>query len=613
MEIKVYEWLNQNIEKYICLDDAAVSKKEAFTNLFSSEHTLDEERAKETYEEFVENFYNNIIGYKNGFANKSIVAEDLDCYFINTSDGMVPIGYYRETRPVEAAMLMQKYIEICEGCMPTDKNKMVSDWQTELDSISSDFQEKKEKKHSSVGKCIASLSLGVVGFILSLVSFFMAGGFSVLSQTPNKETVEYIRNTMPCLARAGASDITTFAWWMLILAVVLLGASVFLAWELKLAKEKKLTDDLLNNSHFSVEKIEKGIQDDLENRLEEIRVAARQGKELKVEKNQNANEIDNFKKKIKISRKYVNRRHFYSHISILISLIIFVLAMPVCFTNIIPNMLDEQSYQQAITMMSNKQYEDAISKFEAIDFYKDSKDKIVECKYGQATTLLEENEPQKAKTIFKQLKDYRDSSDLVIECDYKTALNYKTDGELLKAYNEFTKLSDYKDSEEQLDKLKSPLYKKGVELYQSDDYSEAKQYFEKSVDYDREEDYLKLIDAHQGNLDNIKELYYLIDFEDTKEILLDDDNIFDFLMGSWSDAYGDHSLKYERRSATSTHCTHDLPSSSYGDYYKLEDGCHYKGSDSTSWNKQWSFEIIDVNTIEVYCYQNYSTYTLYRN
>jgi len=287
--------------------------------------------------------------------------------------------------------------------------------------------------------------------------------------------------------------------------------------------------------------------------------------------------------------------------------------MPVCFTNIIPNMLDEQSYQQAITMMSNKQYEDAISKFEAIDFYKDSKDKIVECKYGQATTLLEENEPQKAKTIFKQLKDYRDSSDLVIECDYKTALNYKTDGELLKAYNEFTKLSDYKDSEEQLDKLKSPLYKKGVELYQSDDYSEAKQYFEKSVDYDREEDYLKLIDAHQGNLDNIKELYYLIDFEDTKEILLDDDNIFDFLMGSWSDAYGDHSLKYERRSATSTHCTYDLPSSSYGDYYKLEDGCHYKGSDSTSWNKQWSFEIIDVNTIEVYCYQNYSTYTLYRN
>lgn len=609
MEIKVYEWLNQNIEKYICLDDAAISKKEAFTNLFSSEHTLDEGRAKETYEDIVENFYNNIIGYKNGFANKSIVAEDLDCYFINTSDGMVPIGYYRETRPVEAAMLMQKYIEICEGCIPTDKNKMVSDWQTELDSISSDFQEKKEKKHSSVGKCIASLSLGVVGFILSLVSFFMAGGFSVLSQSPNKETVEYIRNTMPCLARAGASDITTFAWWMLILAVVLLGASVFLAWELKLAKEKKLTDDLLNNSHFSVEKIEKGIQDDIENRLEEIRVAARQGKELKVEKNQNANEIDNFKKKIKISRKYVNRRHFYSHISILISLIIFVLAMPVCFTNIIPNMLDEQSYQQAITMMSNKQYEDAISKFEAIDFYKDSKDKIVECKYGQATYLLENNEAQKAKSIFKQLDDYKDSKDMVIECDYKIAIKSKSDGELLKAYNQFVALNDYKDSKEQLEKLKSPMYKKGVELYRSDDYSEAKQYFEKSVDHDREEDYLKLIDAHQGNLSDITELYHLVDFEDTKEILLDDDNIFDFLLGYWTGAGGKY-LRYYRTSG-GTRTEYNLPYTD-GQFYKLEDGCHYHGSDSTSWKKQWSFKIINANTIEVLCSKDYNTYTLYR-
>ena len=73
------------------------------------------------------------------------------------------------------------------------------------------------------------------------------------------------------------------------------------------------------------------------------------------------------------------------------------------------------------------------------------------------------------------------------------------------------------------------MYKKGVELYRSDDYSEAKQYSEKSVDYDREEDYLKLIDAHQGNLSDITELYHLVDFEDTNEILLDDDNIFEFL------------------------------------------------------------------------------------
>ena len=611
MEKKVFEWLNNNIDKYICLDDATKAKKEAFSSLFSSERTLDEDVVEAAYKDFVEDFYNNIIGYKNGFANKSIVAEDLDCYLINTSDGMVPIGCYREARPVETSMLMQKYIEICEGCIPTDKNKLVSDWQAELDSISSDYQEKKTKKHSSAGKCIASLVCGIVGIILSIVAFFMSGGFSVLSQTPNKETMEYIRNTMPCLASAGATDITAFAWWMLIFAVALMGISLFLVWELKLAKEKQLTDDLLNNSHLIVERIEKGIQDDIENRVEEIRVAARQGRELKVEKNQNASEIEGFKKKIKISSKYVNRRHFYSHVAILVSLIVFIAVMPICFTKIIPNMLDEQSYQQAITMMGNKQYEDAISKFEAIDFYKDSKDKIAECKYGAATTLLENDEAQKAKSIFKQLNDYKDSKDKVIECDYKIALKNKSEGELLKSYNQFVALGDYKDSKDQLEKLKSPMYKKGVELYRADDYSDARQYFDKTKDYDREEDYLKLIEAHQGTLSQVSELYNLVDFEDTKEILLDDDHIYDFLMGNWGGSNGKY-LRYRKTSAYNTNCEYNIPWTE-GKYFKLENGAHYNGSNDTSWKKQWSFTIVDANTIEVYCSKDYSTYTLYRN
>lgn len=257
-------------------------------------------------------------------------------------------------------------------------------------------------------------------------------------------------------------------------------------------------------------------------------------------------------------------------------------------------------------MMNNKQYEEAISKFEAIDFYKDSSDKITECKYGQATSLLENDEAQKAKTIFKQLNDYRDSKGKVTECDYKIALKNKSDGELLKSYNQFVALGDYKDSKEQLEKLKSPMYKKGVELYKSEDYTEAKQYFEKTVDYDREDDYFKLIDAHQGNLTHISEIYYLTDFEDTKEILLNDENIYVFLRGHWTGSNGKY-LTYDGRSS------YNIPWSYDGEYYKLEDGAHYNGSDDTSWRKQWSFTIVDANTIEVYCTKDYSTYTLYRN
>lgn len=612
MEIKVYDWLNMNIEKYICLDDEANAIKNAFSNLFSTECALDNERAKSIYNDFIANFYNNIIGYKNGFANRSIVAEDLDCYFINTSDGMVPIGYYRETRPVETTMLMQKYIEICEGGIPLEKNKIVTDWQAKLDLISSKYQEKKDKKHSSVFKCVVSLSLGIIGSILSVVSFFMAGGFFALSQSINKASVDNIRNRMPCLARAGVPEIVVFAWWMLIISIMLIGTSVFVAWELKLAKEKKLTDDLLKNPYLTVEKIETGIHDDLKNNLEEIHFAARQGKNLKVSKNQNATEITGFNEKIAISSKYVNRRNIHSNVVVLILLIIFVCAMPLCFTNVIPSMLDEKSYQQALSMMNNGEYTEAIAKFESIDFYKDSKDKIIECKYFEASVLLKNGEAQKAKTIFKQLDDYKDSGDMVTECDYKIAIKNKADGELLKAYNQFVALNGYKKAKEELEKLREPMYKKGIDIYRAKNYPEAKQYFEITNNYNRESDYLKLIDAHQGKLQNVEDIYYLIDFEDTKEILLADKNIFDFLEGNWTNSSGKY-LTYERTSETNTHCSYNIPWSYDGEYYKLEGGCHYNGSDSTSWKKQWSFTIVDANTIEVYCTKNSSTYTLHRN
>ena len=66
------------------------------------------------YLSFCTLFYNNILGYQNGLVNNQITASELDCYLIQTSDGMVPIGYYRNIRPAEAASMVQRYLDQCK-------------------------------------------------------------------------------------------------------------------------------------------------------------------------------------------------------------------------------------------------------------------------------------------------------------------------------------------------------------------------------------------------------------------------------------------------------------------------------------------------------------------
>ncbi len=609
MEYKVYVWLNDNIDKYNFLDENSLKIKEAFSNSII-EHR-DNETVEIAYNNFVQNFYNNIIGFKNGFANKGIVADSLDCYFVNTSDGMIPIGYYKENRPVEAAMLVQKYMEICEQCIPTEKNKLVMEWQGEIEKIGEEFQGIKEKKYSGIKKATTSVVFSGILLVLSIISFFMAGGFGAVSGNLDSQTVTNIQSIMPCLMRATAGEINTFAVFMMITGIMATLLTLFFVYELKLALDRKSTEELLNNSHSTVKNIEDGINDDLKNKSEEMRSAIRQGRDLTVEKNNNSNEIELLNKKIKIAKKYVKRFLVHSHIAVLITLIVVTCCMPICFTRIIPNIAIKQVYNQAVQMMDDKEYSKAAEKFKTIESYMDSTAKVDECNYLEGKRLLDEGKTKEAKVIFSKMKGYKESDNLVKECDYQAAKKNIENDEYLMAYDVFLKLGEYKDSKKQLENLKEPLYEKGKEAYQDEKYSEAKRYFEKSEDYEKEVDYLKLIDAHSGELEDISEIYYLIDFEDTKDILMEDSNAIDFLEGRWTNSSGKY-LTYTKTGENSSQTSYNIPWTE-GTNYKIEDSIHYHGSNSSGWTKQWSIKIIDVNTIELYCYKDYQTYILSRN
>ena len=86
MQIKKLVWLFNNLDRYE-YDNEGIAIKEAFSQLLVTKDTLENDdirnKASECYDKFIVNFYNDILGYQNGLANRNITASTLDCYFVN--------------------------------------------------------------------------------------------------------------------------------------------------------------------------------------------------------------------------------------------------------------------------------------------------------------------------------------------------------------------------------------------------------------------------------------------------------------------------------------------------------------------------------------------------
>lgn len=284
--------------------------------------------------------------------------------------------------------------------------------------------------------------------------------------------------------------------------------------------------------------------------------------------------------------------------------------------------LKECGYAEANALLEEDNIDGARAVLKHLGDYKDSRDLLMQCDYEDAAALLSNGELEDAKKKFLEIIDYSDSEDMVNECDYQLALLHKNSGDLLTAYDEFSALYGYKDSANIKNSLKSDIYYKGAEAYRFGNYSLAKSCFDVSDNVGRESDYRTLISAHEGYT-SVYELKGLIGFEDANTLLLSDKYIYSFLKGTWrtgsSNSYYYNRYSYYSSyryvqyydSASGTSCSYNLPVTG-GDYYKLSDGVHYTGSDSSGWHKEWKFEIINENKVRVYCYKDDSTYVLER-
>ncbi len=103
-------------------------------------------------------------------------------------------------------------------------------------------------------------------------------------------------------------------------------------------------------------------------------------------------------------------------------------------------------YSEAKALMSDGKYEEAISAFEELDGYKDSEDKIDECRdaikdrdYEEASELMKDGKYEEAITAFEALDGHKDSKSKIAECE-----------EAIKEKEQQEKIKQEKEKEEKL-------------------------------------------------------------------------------------------------------------------------------------------------------------------
>ncbi|MBR2880589.1 MAG: trypsin-like peptidase domain-containing protein, partial [Oscillospiraceae bacterium] len=299
-------------------------------------------------------------------------------------------------------------------------------------------------------------------------------------------------------------------------------------------------------------------------------------------------------------------------------------------------MMCEVDYRHAAQCAEDNEFDVAIALFAALAEveYKDSAEKVYETRYKQGAYILYELKDFKtAQEIFKALQSegYENAAGMINEVDYLWAWSYFESGEYIEAYKKFRDIKDYLDSNKAMEDLTELIYSEGQELYRSGDYVQAAINFYCVEDYSKSKDYLVLIHIHKyGNTNaDAKTLLDLFYLEDAADLLLKHHEIAEeILRGTWESRDGLYYFKMYTeekiesisvmgeifRFATSEICTsYNLPCYNGDHGYKISDNTYYLLDASNTYKPAFAFTMTAPDCMDVYCYKDGSTYTLYRN
>ena len=118
---------------------------------------------------------------------------------------------------------------------------------------------------------------------------------------------------------------------------------------------------------------------------------------------------------------------------------------------------EQKKYEEAVSLMKEGKYEEAIAGFEEIIDYEDASDLINQCKYSKAVSLMEDGKYEEAIAGFEEITDYEDSADLIKQCKYSKAKGLYEDMDFQGALDVFNEIPDYEDASDYIEKCEYEL------------------------------------------------------------------------------------------------------------------------------------------------------------
>lgn len=143
--------------------------------------------------------------------------------------------------------------------------------------------------------------------------------------------------------------------------------------------------------------------------------------------------------KIKKSKKKI--------IIVVSSVVVLIIVFIITFSVFISPML---KYNNAKTLMEQKNYSEAKAEFEQLSGYNDSKELYKECEYNEAVELFDSKKYEEARTAFEKFGNYEKSSDYIVKCDYNIGIRLQKSGKYDDAIKQLKKNPDYEDSENRI-------------------------------------------------------------------------------------------------------------------------------------------------------------------
>ena len=158
------------------------------------------------------------------------------------------------------------------------------------------------------------------------------------------------------------------------------------------------------------------------------------------------------------------------------------------------NSIIDREYQSAVALKQEGRYEEAIIAFESLNGYSDSYEQIESCqnginetKYMAGIALKEAGQYEDAIKVFQEIPDYRDSGMQnyycrisIAERDYQTAIDLQKTGKYEDAIALFKELQGFNDSTAQITETK---YLQAKSLTAAGDYAGAVAIFDGMKDY----------------------------------------------------------------------------------------------------------------------------------